>query len=244
MNCEPKAMNKNITFHILTLFPKMFEGPFSESMIKRALTNGLIDIRIYDLRDWGLGKHKQVDDTPYGGGAGMVMRVDVVANAIQNVKSKLQNPNNKQILNSRVILLTPQGERLTQKKVKLLTRSDVADFILICGHYEGFDERIRDLVDEEISIGDYILTGGEIPAMAMVDAVSRLIPGVLGKEESHQEESFDNNLLEYPHYTRPAEFEGKKVPEVLLSGDHKKITEWRNTEAVKRTKKKRPDLLS
>lgn len=231
-------------FHIITLFPDMFKGPFSESMIKRAKENGLIDIQIYNLRDYGLGKHKQVDDNPYGGGAGMVMRVDVVNEAIANIKSQIlkKDPKTK-YQRLKTILLTPQGQRLTQKKVKSLSQAKDSDLILICGHYEGFDERIRDLVDEEISIGDYILTGGEIPAMVIVDAVSRLIPGVLGKEESHKNESFENGLLEYPQYTRPEEFEGKKVPEVLLSGNHGGIEKWRKEEAIKRTKKRRKNFF-
>jgi len=222
----------------------MFEGPFSESMIKRALTNGLIDIKIYNLRDWGLGKHKQVDDTPYGGGAGMVMRFDVLSNAISNIQLTISKLPKSGVRSLKTILLTPQGEKLDQKKVRSFSSSKFTDFILICGHYEGFDERIRDLVDEELSIGDYVLTGGEIPAMVLVDSISRLIPGVLGKEESHLSETFENNLLEYPHYTRPEKFNGRKVPEILLSGDHKKIEEWRKKEAETRTEKKRPDLLS
>lgn len=242
----------------------MFEGVFEESILKRAQKKNLISISIYDLRKWGLGKHKQVDDSPYGGGAGMVMRVDVVDSAISDIKSKIKDPwpgrqkPKTQIKNAKItgsdlrtanrqlqtILLTPQGERLTQKKVRSFAiQARYSNLVLICGHYEGFDERIRELADEEISIGDYILTGGEIPAMVLVDAVSRLIPGVLGREESATFETFEKNLLEYPQYTRPEEYKGKRVPKILLSGDHKKITDWRMKEAIKRTKKRRPDLL-
>lgn len=226
---------------ILTLFPKMFDGFLSESIIGRAQKDGKIEIKVANLRDWGLGKHKQVDDTPYGGGAGMVMRVDVVAKAIHDTKLKAKSKKLK------VILMTPQGEKFNQNKAKELAgdlASGSGDLILICGHYEGFDERIRDYVDEELSVGDYVLTGGELGAAIITDAVVRLLPGVLGKEESHQKESFENNLLEHEHYTKPEEFEGKKVPEVLLSGHHAKIDEWRQERSLKRTKKRRPDLLS
>jgi len=242
-------------FHILTLFPDMFKGPFSESMIKRALEKDIISINFYNLRDYGLGRHKQVDDTPYGGGAGLVMKVDIISKAINDIKSKiiqlrslsfdgLENEKPRTTSHElRTILLTPQGKRLDQKIVRELAKEDL-DYLFICGHYEGFDERIRSLVDEEISIGDYVLTGGELPAMVIVDAVSRLIPGVLGKEESHQFESFEDGLLEYPQYTRPEEFGDKKVPEVLLSGHHAEIEKWRKEEAIKRTKERRKDLLS
>lgn len=219
---------------ILTLFPEMFKGILSESIIGRAQKNGLVDIEVVNLRDWGIGNHKTVDDTPYGGGAGMVLRVDVVAKALKDIKKK--NP--KAI----TILLTPQGEKYDQKKARSLSGKKEG-FILICGHYEGFDERVRDLVDEEISLGDYVLTGGEPAAAVIVDSVVRLLPGVLGKEESHEHESFENVTLEHPHYTRPEEFEGKKVPEVLLSGNHAEINKWRREEAIKKTKKRRPDLL-
>ncbi|MCL5093894.1 MAG: tRNA (guanosine(37)-N1)-methyltransferase TrmD, partial [Patescibacteria group bacterium] len=196
-------MKPKIVFHILTLFPNMFQSPFEESIIKRALERGIIDIKIHNLREWGIGKYKQVDDTPYGGGAGMVMKVDILDTALQAIKLKVKK--------SKTILLTPQGEKLTQKKVRSLATEN-KDLIFICGHYEGFDDRIRSLVDEEISIGDYVLTGGELPAMVLVDAVSRLVPGVLGKEESAETESFEENLLEYPQYTRPEEYKGMKVP--------------------------------
>lgn len=219
---------------ILTLFPEMFKGVLSESIIGRAQKNSLVEIDIVNLRDWGMGKHKTVDDTPYGGGAGMVLRADVVSHALNDLKKKNKG--------AKTILLTPQGERYDQKKAHLLSK-EKGGFILICGHYEGFDERIRNLVDEELSIGDYVLTGGEPAAAVIIDSVVRLLPGVLGKEESHEHESFENVTLEHPHYTRPEEFEGQKVPEVLLSGNHAEINKWRREEAIKKTKKRRPDLL-
>jgi len=224
---------------ILTLFPDMFSGFLTESIIGRAIKDGKAEIEIINLRNWGLGKHQQVDDTPYGGGAGMVLRVDVIAEAIRDTKLKVKSKKTK------VILLTPQGQRFSQEKAKLLADEMVngqCELILVCGHYEGFDERIRDYVDEEISIGDYVLTGGELAAGVITDAVVRLLPGVLGKEESHQKETFENNLLEHAHYTKPEDFEGKKVPEVLLSGHHANIEKWRREQSVNRTKKRRPDL--
>jgi tRNA (guanine37-N1)-methyltransferase len=229
---------------ILTLFPEMFNGFLTESILGRAQKNGLLEIETVNLRDFGLGKHKSVDDTPYGGGAGMVLRVDVVAEAIKSLKTKGSN--------LKTILMTPQGQTFNQVIAKDLL-SAKCDLILVCGHYEGFDERIRDYADMELSIGDYVLTGGELAAAVITDAVARLIPGVLGKEESHQSESFSlstrnskleiKNLLEYPHYTRPEEYEGKSVPEVLKGGHHAEIEKWRTSEAVKRTQKRRPDLI-
>lgn len=218
---------------ILTLFPEMFPGFFSESILGRAQRNGLIDIITVNLRDWGLGNHKQVDDTPYGGGAGMVLKVDVLVKAISDLKSKNKS--------AKVILMTPQGKKFNQEIAKRMAGKG-EDLILVCGHYEGFDERIREYVDAEISIGDYVLTGGELAAAVVTDAVARLIPGVLGKEASHQNESFEDNLLEYPHYTRPEIYEGKKVPDVLLSGNHAEIEKWRKEQATERTKLRRPDL--
>ncbi len=220
---------------ILTLFPQMFSGFLTESIIGRAQKEKLIGIEAVDLRKWGIGTHKSVDDTPYGGGAGMVLRVDVVAKAIAELKKKSAKK-------PRIILLTPQGDKYSQKKARELSEKK-EDLILICGHYEGFDERIREYVDEEISIGDYILTGGEIAAAAITDSIVRLLPGVLPKEESHKNESFESVTLEHPHYTRPDEYEGKKVPEVLKGGNHAEISKWRREEAIKRTKKRRPDLL-
>jgi len=221
---------------ILTLFPKMFDGFLTESLISRAIKNRLIKIKIWDLRKFSRDKHQTVDDRPYGGGPGMVLRIDIVARALQNLK-KLQTKNYK----LKTILLTPQGKTFNQRKALSLSR--LSNLILICGHYEGFDERIRRLVDLEISIGDFVLTGGEIPAQTVIDAVVRLIPGVVGKEESLKEESFSQNLLEYPQYTRPENFRGQKVPSVLLSGDHQKIAAWRKNQSLKKTHQQRPDLL-
>ncbi|PIS13825.1 tRNA (guanosine(37)-N1)-methyltransferase TrmD [Candidatus Shapirobacteria bacterium CG09_land_8_20_14_0_10_47_13] len=213
---------------ILTLFPKMFAGPFAESIVARAQDRSLLQIEIHNLRDWATDKRGSVDDRPFGGGVGMIMTVDIVDRALAALKP------------GRVILLTPQGRVFNQKLAQNLSK--IAHLILICGHYEGFDERIRKLVDEEISIGDYVLTGGEIPAMVMVDAITRLIPGVLEKPEATKFESF-SPLLEYPQYTRPADFKSQKVPEILLSGDHQKIADWRQQKALAKTKKLRPDLL-
>lgn len=222
-------------FDILTLFPNMFSSPFQESIIGRAIKNGIIEIRTINIRDFSTDKHKTVDDIPYGGGHGMVMKVEPIVRAIRWVKS--QDPS------SWTIYLSPQGKPLNQKKVEELSKK--SHLILICGRYEGVDERVREFyIDEEISIGDYILTGGELAAMVLIDSVSRLIPGVLGTEESAREESFTDFLLEYPQYTRPFDFEGHKVPEVLVSGNHLAISEWRRKEAIKRTYKKRPDLLA
>ncbi|MFC1805245.1 tRNA (guanosine(37)-N1)-methyltransferase TrmD [Candidatus Omnitrophota bacterium] len=218
---------------IITIFPKMFDPVLNESIVKRASAKGKVKIRIHDMRDHTSNKHRKIDDRPFGGGSGMVMRAEPIFNAVKSIKSR----------SSKVILLSPQGKKLTQAQSKRLSRS--RHLILICGHYEGVDERVRtQLVDEEISIGDYVLTGGELPAMVLVDSVVRLLPGVLGDKNSLKFESFKDNLLEYPHYTRPAIFQGLRVPEILLSGDHKKIEAWRGREALKRTKKRRPGLLT
>jgi len=225
---------KKMKFDILTLFPNMFSSPFQESIIGKAIKKGLIEVRTVNIRDFSLDKHKTVDDTPYGGGHGMVMKVEPIVKAIRWIKS--QDPS------SWTIYLSPQGEPLNQKKVEELSKK--SHLILLCGRYEGVDERVREFyIDEEISIGDYILTGGELAAMVIVDAVSRLIPGVLGAEESAKEDSFFNSLLEYPQYTRPFIFEDHPVPEILISGNHLAISEWRKREALKRTFMKRPDLL-
>ena len=215
---------------IITLFPNLFKSVFSESLISRAQKNKICEIEIHNLRNWTQDKHKTVDDRPFGGGPGMVMKVDILDKALKSFPKGYK------------ILLTPQGKLFNQKIAKKLAKEK--NLILICGHYEGFDERIRDLVDEKISIGDYVLTGGEIPAMAVLDCVVRLLPGVVGKEASLEEESFSVGLLEYPQYTRPENYQGKKVPEILLSGNHAKITKWRTEEAKKRTKKRRPELIS
>ncbi|MHB0885266.1 MAG: tRNA (guanosine(37)-N1)-methyltransferase TrmD [Bacillota bacterium] len=223
---------------IVTLFPAMFTGPFSESMTKRAIDRGLLDIRLHDLRDYTHDRHRTVDDYPYGGGAGMVLKPEPVFEAVEAVTGP-----DRSAERPRVILLTPQGKRLTQDAVVRLAEHKW--LLLVCGHYEGIDERVRtELVDEEISIGDFILTGGELPAMVLVDAVSRLIPGVLGEEESVREESFSEGLLEYPQYTRPPEFRGLTVPEVLVSGHHEKVRLWRRRESLRRTLRRRPELLA
>lgn len=217
-------------FDVLTLFPEMFDV-LKQSIIGRAREKELIDINLVNIRDFSNDKHKKVDDTPYGGGAGMVMMPDVVDRAYQSVKTT----------ESKVIYMSPQGKTLNQKKVEDLAKEK--HLIILCGHYEGIDQRVLDkIVDEEISIGDYVLTGGEIPAMVLIDSVSRYIEGVL-KEDSIKEESFSNGLLEYPQYTRPEIFDGKKVPEILLSGHHEKINEWRKQKSLEITKQKRPDLL-
>ena len=218
-------------FDVLTLFPEMFSS-LNESIIGRAKKNKQININLVNVRDFSENKHNKVDDTPYGGGAGMVMMPDVVYRAYQSL-------NNKD--NAKVIYMSPQGKTLNQKKVVELSKEE--HLIILCGHYEGIDQRILDkIVDEEISIGDYILTGGELPAMVLIDSVSRYVKGVLS-EDSIKEESFSNGLLEYPQYTRPEVFEGMKVPEILLSGNHQRIDEWRKEQSLELTKKKRPDLL-
>ncbi|MCU0666620.1 MAG: tRNA (guanosine(37)-N1)-methyltransferase TrmD [Candidatus Omnitrophica bacterium] len=233
---------------ILTIFPKMFDAVLGESMVKRAQEKGKVEINVHDLRDYTLDKHHKVDDRPFGGGSGMVMCAqpifDAVEGIIKNSKCKIKNHNSKcKNKRPKTILLCPQGKTLNQENAKRLAKEE--HLILICGHYEGVDERVRqNLVDEEISIGDYVLTGGELPAMVLIDALVRLVPGVLGDKNSLNFESFEGNLLEYPHYTRPADFRGLKTPPVLLCGDHQKIEEWRKQEAIKRTKLKRPDLLS
>lgn len=217
-------------FNVLTLFPEMFEI-LETSILGRAKKEGKIEINLINIRDFSKNKHKKVDDTPYGGGAGMIMMPDVVYDAYNSIKNK----------NAKVIYLTPQGKTLTQSKVKELSKEK--ELVLLCGHYEGIDERVLEkIVDEEISIGDYVLTGGELPAMVLIDSVSRYVDGVLSAG-SVLEESFSNGLLEYPQYTRPEVFMDVKVPEVLLSGHHKNIEEWRRTKSLERTKLKRPDLL-
>jgi len=217
---------------ILTLFPKMFKGPFDESIIKRAQKKDLIEIQTHDLRKWTKDKRKTVDDRPFGGGVGMILMVEPIYKALRDLKNK----------NSKVILMDPRGRTFNQKIAGNLAKEK--HLIFICGHYEGVDERVKKhLVDEEISIGDYVLTGGELPAMIIIDTLIRQIPGVLIKPEASSKESFSENLLEYPQYTRPANFKGWKIPEVLLSGNHKKIDKWRQKKSLEITKKRRPDLL-
>lgn len=222
-------------FIILTIFPKAFESYFGISLIQRALAKKFIDIKLVDLKTFGDGPHKAIDDRPYGGGAGMVMRVDIIDKALKKLKLK------KGQKSSQILLMTPQGKRFAQAEARKLSK--LKTLVLICGRYEGFDERIYNFVDGEISLGDFVLTGGEVPAMAVLDAVARLVPGVVGKSESLLEESFSEALLEYPHYTRPEVYKKMKVPKVLLSGHHAKVSQWRKEEALKRTKKKRPDLI-
>lgn len=216
---------------ILTLFPEMFEGFKSESIIKRAIEEEKVSINTCNFRDFSKNKHKKVDDTPYGGGAGMVLMCQPIFDAVESLRTE----------KSKVVLLTPQGEKYTQEKAYELSKEE--HLIFICGHYEGFDERVKTICDEEISIGDYVLTGGELPAMVLTDSIVRLVPGVI-EEESHINDSFNNNLLDYPTYTKPRSFKGMNVPDVLLSGDHKKIDEWRLKEQLKITSERRPDLLN
>ncbi len=216
---------------ILSLFPEMFISPFNESIIKRAQEKGLLEINLINIRDFAPGKHQQVDDYPFGGGAGMLMKADVVIPAILGCKKS----------DSWLIYMSPQGKPLNQRRVEEL--GEKSHLVLLCGHYEGIDYRVMELVDEEISIGDYVLTGGELPAMVVVDAVSRMIPGVLGAEESATAESFSGSLLEHPHYTRPRTYQGQEVPEVLLSGHHENIRRWRKQQSLLMTLLKRPELL-
>ncbi len=215
---------------ILTLFPEMYNGVFTESIIKRAVEEDKVKINIHNFRDYSIDPHHKVDDTPYGGGAGMVLTCQPIFDCVKNLRKE----------NSKVILLTPDGVLYKEKMAYDLSQEK--HLILICGHYEGFDERIRSICDLEISIGDYVLTGGEIPSMVLVDSIVRLIPGVI-EEESHLNDSFNDNLLDYPTYTKPRVYEGMEVPEVLVSGDHKRINEFRENERLKRTKERRPDLL-
>ena len=225
---------RTLRFDIVSIFPGMFDSPLGDSIIQRAREAGLLDIHVHDLRDYSLNKHRKVDDSPFGGGVGMVMNVEPIARAITAVK--------KEVPETRTILLSPGGRPFDQEKAWEL--STLPSLTLVCGRYEGIDERIRlHYVDEEISIGDYVLTGGELPAMVLVEAISRLLPGVLGDPESLVEESFHDDLLEYPQYTRPRDYEGLKVPEILVSGDPKKIRDWQKAEALKKTAQVRPDLL-
>lgn len=223
-----------IRFDILSLFPEMLESPFNSSILKKAKEKGLLDIRLHNIRDYAKDRHRVTDDAPYGGGGGMVMKVEPIDRALTSIAGEQDS--------ALIVLLTPQGELFDQKIAREL--SSFSRIVLVCGHYEGVDERVRTcLVDREISIGDFILTGGELSAMVVVDAVSRLIPGVLGNDASAFTDSFSEGLLEYPHYTRPANYRGWQVPEVLLSGNHREIQAWRRVESLRRTWLKRPDLL-
>jgi len=215
---------------ILSLFPEMINPIFNTSILKRALEKELIEFEIVNFRDFSTNKHKTVDDTPYGGGSGMVLSVEPIYFALESINTK-----------SHKILLTPQGSTFNQKKAKDLVEFD--HLVFICGHYEGFDERVREFVDEELSLGDFVMTGGEIAAIAMVDAIVRLIPGVLGSKESYENDSFFNDYLDFPQYTKPRDFMGHKVPDVLVSGDHEKIAKWRKEMQEKKTLARRPDLL-
>jgi tRNA (guanine37-N1)-methyltransferase len=221
---------------ILTLFPEMFSGVFGQSMLQKAAEKSAVNYNVVNFREFADNKHSTVDDYPYGGGAGMVLKPQPIFDAVASLREKANRKN------PRVILLCPQGERYEQRKAEELAKEE--HLIFICGHYEGYDERIREhVVTDEISIGDYVLTGGELGAMVVVDSVVRLLPEVLGNQESHMKDSFSTGLLEHPHYTRPADFRGMKVPDVLISGNHKFIEEWRNKEALRRTLLRRPDLL-
>ena len=217
---------------VLTLFPAMFTGPLDESIVKRARDTGLLDLKIHNLRDWTHDRHRTVDDKPFGGGPGMLLKVEPLFEAIESLQRE----------KTKVILLSPSGRKFDQSIARELAESE--DLLLVCGSYEGFDERVREtLADDELSIGDYVLTNGALPAMVVIDAVARLLPKVLGDDESSHDESFSHGLLEYPQWTRPAEFRGMKVPDVLVSGNHAEIEKWRREQAKLRTKERRPDLM-
>ncbi len=224
---------KTHRFDIITIFPGMFESPFNESILKRARDEGLLEITLHDLRDYTLDKHRRVDDCPFGGGVGLVMNVEPIVRAIEAVRESRPG--------ARTILLSPGGRSFDQKMAWELSEEE--NLIFVCGRYEGVDERVLNFVDSVVSIGDYVMAGGEVPAMVIVEAVSRLIPGVVGDENSIIEESFEGNRLEHPQYTKPREFRGFKVPEILFSGHHRKIQDWQKEEALKKTAAIRPDLL-
>ncbi len=217
--------------NVLTLFPEMFAGPLDASIVKRARDSGILNLRVINLRDYTHDRHKTVDDKPFGGGPGMLLKPEPIFEAVENLATE----------KTRVILLTPVGRKFDQSVARELAQQE--EILFLCGAYEGFDERVKTLAHDEISIGDFVLTNGALPAMMMIDAVTRLLPGVLGDDESSRDESFSQNLLEYPHYTRPADFRGMKVPEILLSGNHAEIEKWRREQAQLRTKERRPDLL-
>jgi len=220
-------------FDILTIFPEMLEGPLTASILGKAADKGLIEVKLHNLRDWAQGKHQVTDDTPYGGGDGMVMKVEPVAAALAELRQS--NPE------SRVLLMSPQGKTFQQADAERFSRD--SGLVFVCGRYEGYDERIRSLVDEEVSLGDFVLTGGELAAATILDATARLVPGVLGAAGSALGDSFSDGLLEYPQYTRPAEFKGVRVPEILTSGNHQLIASWRRREQLRRTLERRPELL-
>lgn len=220
---------------ILTLFPEMFESPFNYSIVKRAIEDKHVEINPISFREYGIGKHQMVDDTPYGGGAGMLLKPEPIFEAIEEIQKK--DPSTAK----RIILMDPAGKPFDQEMAEEFSQED--HLVFICGHYEGYDERIRSLVTDEVSVGDYVLTGGELAAMVMVDATVRLLPGVVGNKESILEDSHSTGLLEHPHYTRPASYKGMDVPEVLMSGNHGLIDEWRRKESIRRTFERRPDLI-
>ena len=229
---HPSHITDHLKINVLTLFPAMFAGPLDESIIQRARKKGLLDLKIHNLRDWTHDRHRTVDDKPFGGGPGMLMKPEPLFEAVESLRRE----------NTKVILLSPAGRKFTQEIARELSQEK--NLLLVTGHYEGFDERVREtLADDELSIGDYVLTNGALPAMVVIDAVTRLLPGVLGDDESSRDESFSHGLLEYPQYTRPAEFRGMKVPDILVSGHHAEIEKWRREQAKLRTKKNRPDLL-
>ena len=228
-----------LLFDVLTLFPGIFRGFLTESLIGRAITQKLLKVELVDFRKYGLGRYRQVDDEPYGGGPGMLLRIEPVARALKARKEFYQTSNTK----VNTVLLSPQGQPFTQETARIWSRSSNVK-ILLCGRYEGFDERIRSLVDIEISGGDYVCLGGEVVAMTLIETVSRLVPGMLGNSYSTECESFSENLLEYPQYTRPADFQGMKVPKPLLSGNHDQIEKWRHAKALQRTRERRPDLAT
>ncbi|MEE2642832.1 MAG: tRNA (guanosine(37)-N1)-methyltransferase TrmD [Planctomycetota bacterium] len=224
-------------FDVVTLFPEMFPGYLGQSLLNKAIERGLVNVNVHDLRDWSDNKHNRVDDRPYGGGPGMVIMVEPVVRCVESILSR--NPG------ARTILLTPQGKRLNQRMVEEMAGSD--SFVFLCGRYEGFDQRVVDLLKpEEISVGDYVLNGGEVASMVMIDSLIRMVPGVLGDENSSIQDSFSsgNRMLEFAQYTRPREFRGASVPEILLSGNHEEIRQWRHKETIKRTKERRSDLLN
>ncbi|MDR2860355.1 MAG: tRNA (guanosine(37)-N1)-methyltransferase TrmD [Elusimicrobiota bacterium] len=227
---------------ILTIFPKMFVSPFSESLLARAVKKKIIEINTIDIRSFSKDKHKKVDDKPFGGGVGMVLKPEPIISAIKSLGIKKKNSFYKNPYSKPLVLyMSPQGKPLNTSIIKNLAK--FKHLVILCGHYEGIDERIMNFIDEELSIGDYVLTGGEIPAMVLTDSVARMIPNVVKESDSVKNDSFFNGLLDYPHYTRPAVFKGLKVPEVLLSGNHEKIEEWRKAQSSERTKSRRPDLL-
>jgi tRNA (guanine37-N1)-methyltransferase len=222
-------------FDIVTIFPRMVEAGLAEGVISRGVERGLLDIKVHDLREYTIDRHRSVDDVPYGGGPGMVMKPEPLARAVEDIRARRGNPDT-------VVLLSPQGRRFTQAEAARM--SGLRHVALLCGRYEGMDERVRTLVaTEELSIGDYVLSGGELPALVIVDVISRLVPGVVGDARSVEEDSFSRGLLDYPHYTRPAEFSGEKVPDVLMSGHHEQVRRWRMKTAIQRTLERRPELL-